>query len=135
MQLPDGARWKYQNDYVRDNVEGASDEDERVIVETFCIGYERIPIRCSWGTSEYGDETANRVEYPSDNNHDPGTVPYERINGLMGCEQAEVLQQNSRLDQENCGAVLNNLKNIAYLSNNQSTIGEQEKQKLVDRES
>lgn len=101
-------------------------------METFCIGYERVPTRFSWRTSEHGDETADRVEYPSENNYDPGTVPHERINGLLGCEQAEVLQQNGRLDQKNCGAV-DNLNDVEQLSKNEPMIREHDDRGVVHR--
>ena len=85
------------------------------------ISHERIPNRFSWRTSEDGDESADSVVYPGDDNDDPGTVPHERINGFLWCKQAEVLQQNSHLDQENSRGV-DDLNNVEPLLNNQSTI-------------
>ena len=96
------------------------------------IGYERIPYRFPWRTSEDGDESADNVVYPSDNNDDPSTVPHERINDFLGCKQAEVLQQNSRLDLENGGGV-DDLNNVEPLPNNQSTIRENDEREVVHR--
>ena len=96
------------------------------------IGYKRIPNRFSRRTSEDGDESADNVVYTSNNYKDPGTVPHERINSFLGCKQVKVLQQNSRLNQEN-GWGVDDLRDIEPLPNNQSTIRENDTRELVHR--
>ena len=96
------------------------------------IGDERIPNRFPRRTSKDGDESADSIVYPSDNNDDPGTVPHERIKDFLGRKQVEVLQQNSCLDQEN-GWGVDDLNDVEPLPNNQSMIRENDTREVVHR--
>lgn len=64
-----------------------------------------IPNFLSRSTSKHGDESGNNVIHPSDSNDDPCTNEHDRVDCLTGREQAEVLQQDSHLDQEHGWAV------------------------------
>ena len=85
------------------------------------FGYDQVPNRFLRRTSEDDDENGNNVPYSRDNNDDSGTVPHERIHGLLGCEQANVLHQNSRLGQKQSGGV-EDLRDPEPLADIQSTI-------------
>ena len=117
--FPDDPCWKNEDDYIRNYIEYTSDQNAHFIVEASGIGYEGIPYRFSWRTKEDGYESADSVVYGCDNNDDPGTVPHERIDGLSGGKQAEVLQQNSCLNREN-GRGIDDLSNVKPLSDDQS---------------
>ena len=83
MQLPDGPRWEHQDEYIRNNVEQTGDESAQVVVQTFAIGYERIPKRFSRGTGEDGEKSADGIKYSSSKNNNPSTIPHERRHRLL----------------------------------------------------
>ncbi|KAL9098852.1 MAG: hypothetical protein Q9163_005556 [Psora crenata] len=85
-QIPDGPRWEYQNDDIRDNVKKRSNENTLVVVETSGIGDERIPNGFSWGTGENCDASAYNVVYSSNNHDNPGTVEHEGAEPFLWCK-------------------------------------------------
>ena len=94
------------------------------------IGYEGVPDCFSWRACEDGQKSADNVVYPSGSNDDSGTVPHESVSGFVRCEYSEVLQQNSRLDQEN-GRSINYFNDVEPLSNSELAIKQNDTEEVI----
>lgn len=83
-QTPNRSRRKDQNDQVRRNVEQTCDEKTYVVIETFSVLDQGVPIRFPWSTGEDGDGSGDDEINPRDNNNDPGRVPHEGVHDSGG---------------------------------------------------